>query len=150
MTNEAFNEFVATVLGFLALYTWAILFVFIGIAISVKLAKEMDKLSRKIVSFDKPEEKYSKKSIEGWMNTMYSVWKIGLGSLVPCFMIYSVSRYLPKQYLSQVINIENSQIMISQAFLLMQAIVFFILLSIKYRALAECYCAMSLAKESGI
>lgn len=151
MTDEAFNEFISTIAGFMALYTWALLFVGIGISVSILLGGEMKALAAKIVTLTKPEERYSKKSIEGWMNTMYAAWRIGLGSLVPCFIIYSISRYLPESYLNEeLVTIDNSQLMISQAFLLMQAIVFFALLAIKSRALVDCYSAMRLAKESGI
>jgi len=151
MTNEAFDELAATLCGFLFLYTWAIVFVSIGIIISIILAKEMNVMAKKIISIENPEEKYSKRSIEGWKNTMFAAWKIGVGSLVPCFIIYSISRYLPLNYLNEdLITIENSQIMISQALLFMQAIVFLALLAVKYRAILDCYNAMRLAKESGL
>ncbi len=151
MTNNAFHELVATFVGFLCLYTWAIFFVVIGIIASIKLAQIMNELSLKIVNTNNPEQKYSKKSIEGWKNTMCAVWKLGVGSLVPCFIIYSISRYLPQSYLNEhLITIDNNQLMVSQAFLLMQAIVFFALLAVKYRAITDCYSAMQLAKESGL
>ena len=151
MTDKAFYALMDTFLGFLSLYTWAIIFVMIGIVVSIMLGKEMKKLAMKIVTIDRPEEKYSKKSIEGWENTMFAAWKLGVGSLIPCFFIYGIFRHLPQGYLDEhLITIESSQLMNSQAFLLMQAIVFFALLAVKYRAILDCHSAMRLAKESGL
>lgn len=94
MTNEAFYEFIGTIYQFILSYTWAIVLVGFGIGLSVYLGRRMDTYQSRLNALTLPPELYSKESLVGWRNTMFSTWRLGLGSLLPSFIVFAICHYL--------------------------------------------------------
>lgn len=151
MTNEAFCEFIGTIYQFILSYTWAIGIVGFGIGLSVYLGRRMDTYQSRLNTLTLPPELYSKESLVGWRNTMFSTWRLGLGSLLPSFMVFAVCHYLPKIYLAEdLVEFSNINFNLIQAFWFLQAIVFLMLLSVKFHALWDCFIAESIARKAGL
>ena len=150
MTNEAFNELFSTFYLFIISYTWAIIIVGLFVFYSIYLGRKMDKFQCQVKDISLPSECYSKESFVGWRNTMYSAWRIGVGALIPSFIVFAVHRYLPEKFVEEKLSTMNTlNFNLSQAFWFLQAIVFLILLSIKFRAIWDCRIAASVAHKAG-
>jgi len=150
MTNEAFYEFLGTLYQFMLSYTWAIALVGLGIGFSIYLGRRMDTYQGTLNTLNQPTERYSKESLVGWRNTMFSTWRLGLGSLLPSFIVFAICHYLPEVYLSKnLVELSNISFSLIQAFWFMQAVVFLMLLSVKFRALWDCFIAASMASKAG-
>ena len=106
-------------------HTWAIIIVAIGIGIAIYLGKKMDYYQKRITSSINAEERFSKKSLEAWRNTMFSSWKLGLGSLVPTGIVFGIAHNLPDNFLTAYVFSNGEGFRYAEAFSFVQALVFF-------------------------